>query len=201
MRALTIRQPWASLVAIGVKHIETRSWPTKYRGELLIHAGLAVPPIEPVGDWCPDRFLGEWRLQHYGSGCPGAPDDVPLPLGAVVAVATLADCVPIETPESEIARAERMVWTSGAGDLKLAHYDGSLLPEHPWVDDADIEDQLPLGWFAPGRWAWMLTDVRQVEPVPAKGRQGIWAPGADLIAAVAHATPLPDVADRSEGAS
>lgn len=40
MKALTLLQPWASLVVMGVKSVETRSWNTKYRGELLIHASL-----------------------------------------------------------------------------------------------------------------------------------------------------------------
>jgi len=38
MRAITLWQPWASLMALGYKKIETRSWSTKYRGPLLIHA-------------------------------------------------------------------------------------------------------------------------------------------------------------------
>lgn len=38
MKALTIRQPWASLIAVGVKTIENRSWGTKHRGPLAIHA-------------------------------------------------------------------------------------------------------------------------------------------------------------------
>ncbi|UAY51238.1 ASCH domain-containing protein [Ferruginibacter albus] len=38
MKALSLLQPWASLVMIGVKKIETRSWATDYRGTLLIHA-------------------------------------------------------------------------------------------------------------------------------------------------------------------
>lgn len=38
MKALTVWQPWAQLLAKGYKHIETRSWKTNYRGEILIHA-------------------------------------------------------------------------------------------------------------------------------------------------------------------
>ena len=44
MKVLTIREPWASLIGERIKIIETRSWPTKYRGELYIHAGLAAIP-------------------------------------------------------------------------------------------------------------------------------------------------------------
>ncbi len=38
MRALTLDQPWATLVAIGAKKIETRGWWTYHRGLLAIHA-------------------------------------------------------------------------------------------------------------------------------------------------------------------
>jgi hypothetical protein len=38
MRAITIWQPWASAIALGLKRFETRSWPTSYRGPILIHA-------------------------------------------------------------------------------------------------------------------------------------------------------------------
>jgi hypothetical protein len=38
MKAISIRQPWAALIVAGIKDIENRSWPTKYRGQLLIHA-------------------------------------------------------------------------------------------------------------------------------------------------------------------
>lgn len=44
MKALTLREPWASLVLEGVKTLETRSWATRYRGELFIHAGSGRVP-------------------------------------------------------------------------------------------------------------------------------------------------------------
>ena len=44
MKVLTIREPWASLIGEQIKIIETRSWPTNYRGELYIHAGVAPMP-------------------------------------------------------------------------------------------------------------------------------------------------------------
>ena len=43
MKALTIWQPWASLIARGVKQYETRSWATKYRGPIAIHAAMKNP--------------------------------------------------------------------------------------------------------------------------------------------------------------
>ena len=40
-RALTIRQPWAWLIVNGYKDVENRSWRTRHRGALLIHAGAS----------------------------------------------------------------------------------------------------------------------------------------------------------------
>ena len=42
MKALTIKQPWASLIIEGYKKYEFRSWKTNYRGKILIHAGLSL---------------------------------------------------------------------------------------------------------------------------------------------------------------
>ena len=46
MKVLTLKQPWATLVAEGIKKYEFRSWKTKYRGKLLIHAGAGVDKKE-----------------------------------------------------------------------------------------------------------------------------------------------------------
>ena len=43
MKAITVLQPWATLLVTGKKHIETRSWKTNYRGEILIHTGKKDP--------------------------------------------------------------------------------------------------------------------------------------------------------------
>ena len=42
MKVLSIREPWASLIIEGYKEYEFRSWKTKYRGKILIHASLGV---------------------------------------------------------------------------------------------------------------------------------------------------------------
>ncbi len=47
MKALSIREPYASLILSGVKKIETRSWKTNYRGELYIHASLGKSSPSP----------------------------------------------------------------------------------------------------------------------------------------------------------
>lgn len=42
MKVITLKQPWASLVAYGYKKYEFRSWKLNYRGPILIHAGLGI---------------------------------------------------------------------------------------------------------------------------------------------------------------
>jgi hypothetical protein len=48
MKALSLKQPWANLIADGKKTIETRTWSTKYRGKLLI-VSSKFPKIHPAG--------------------------------------------------------------------------------------------------------------------------------------------------------
>ncbi len=65
MKAITLWQPWASLIAIGAKKIETRSWATKYRGPLAIHA--AIKAVEkPL--YIDQRFIR--LLQNAGYNKP-----------------------------------------------------------------------------------------------------------------------------------
>lgn len=45
MKVLSIKEPWASLIMNGTKKIETRSWKTKYRGEIYIHASSSKAKI------------------------------------------------------------------------------------------------------------------------------------------------------------
>lgn len=40
MKALTVKQPWASLIVEEMKDIENRTWKTKFRGRILVHAGM-----------------------------------------------------------------------------------------------------------------------------------------------------------------
>lgn len=61
MKVITIKQPWASLIAAGYKRYEFRTWNTKYRGDILIHAGKGIDK-EAM-----ERFK-EYNLE-YPSGC------------------------------------------------------------------------------------------------------------------------------------
>ncbi len=88
MKALTLTQPWATLVATGEKRFEPRSWGTKYRGPLAIHAARAFP--RHARDLCATWPFAEVLERH------GFPSYKHLIGGAVVAVCELADCFRIE---------------------------------------------------------------------------------------------------------
>lgn len=81
IKAVSLMQPWAGLVAAGAKSIETRSWPAKYRGPLAIHASMGFP--EEARKLC----LQEPFKSALARGGYNDPKD--LPLGAVVAVCRL----------------------------------------------------------------------------------------------------------------
>lgn len=75
MKALTIRQPWAHAILHLGKDVENRSWPTRYRGPLLIHAAASLAP--------------RYRLYAAELGL----DPSSLVLGSVVGMVELVDCV------------------------------------------------------------------------------------------------------------
>jgi len=87
--ALTLWQPWASLIRYEVKRIETRSWTTSYRGPIAIHA--AKKPVAA------SDYLELFEL---------LPENCDFPLGCVVAIANLVDCVEM-TPEFITAQSEQ----------------------------------------------------------------------------------------------
>lgn len=76
MKVLTIQQPWATLIMLGAKKIETRSWDTKYRGPLLIHASAAMPKFnrELCGQEPFETYVRAWHE---------------LPLGKIIGQVTL----------------------------------------------------------------------------------------------------------------
>lgn len=83
MKALTLTQPWATLVALGAKTIETRSWHTCYRGPLAIHAAKGFP------GWAKRQcFLPPFSYVLASNGL--SPDT--LPRCEVLCLTELLDC-------------------------------------------------------------------------------------------------------------
>lgn len=153
MKALTLTQPWASLIAIGAKQIETRSWFTKYRGPLAIHAAKSFPHW--AQEFCLDEpFFSAFKkagIVHEGNWITD------LPLGQVVATCNLFDCV--EIPPMGLFSHKRKTIRHGTTTFLVP-------PKAP---------ELTFGNYDVGRFAWLLTDISSfVEPKQAKGAQGLW---------------------------
>lgn len=151
MKALTLTQPWATLVAIGAKRIETRSWSTSYRGELAIHAAKGMTREDA-------SIAGTEPFVRYLNG-----RGLDLPRGAILATARLVACEPT------------IVWSAGS----TFGAPGSLFGERgEWVPSPQIplgSDESAFGDFTPGRFMWILEDVVALpEPVPARGALGLW---------------------------
>jgi hypothetical protein len=89
MKALTLTQPWATLVAIGAKRIETRSWSTSYRGPLAIHAAKGFP--WDARDFTYAKMVRDLVGPHFNSSESG-PLDKQLPRGSVIATCNLVAC-------------------------------------------------------------------------------------------------------------
>lgn len=75
MKVITIKQPWATLIAEGLKEYEFRTWNTKYRGDILIHAGKGI-----------DREAMK-RFKSYNLGYP---------TGCIIAKAKLVDTMYVD---------------------------------------------------------------------------------------------------------
>lgn len=92
MKAITIRQPWATLIAEGYKEYEFRTWKTKYRGDILIHAGKGI-------DQKAMKLFQHLNLEY--------------PVGQIIAKAMITDCVKVDDALKEIlAKKDPIVYQS-----------------------------------------------------------------------------------------
>ena len=169
-KVLTLTQPYATLVALGMKKIETRSWSTSYRGPLAIHAGQGLGPVggkaglrDLVGSEPFHTALchvgGNGMLDWWGKDVVEQ-----LPRGAIVAVCELAICLPVER------------LTKGPGHITLTKIADRTNERWDFT-----EQEQAFGDYSYNRYAWLLSDVRRLpEPIPAKGALGLWEWDGDL---------------------
>lgn len=92
MKAITIKQPFASLIAAGLKEYEFRTWKTAYRGGLLIHAGKTM-----------DKEAMK-KFEKLG---------LSYPLGCIIAKASLTDCVKVTDDVRAVLRRKNALVYSG----------------------------------------------------------------------------------------
>lgn len=175
MKAISLWQPWASLIACGAKPYETRSWapPRDLIGTTIaIHAAKKIDKgaaefaeelmygqhqpggfdladkLEATMTLTPDRLMG-----RFGQATT-------MPVGCVVCIARLDAAFQLgEQAEGTALPAARVV----------RRLTSRQMPECFTVRYDDFGD------YAPGRWAWLLRDVKVLDPSPpAVGRQGFF---------------------------
>jgi len=174
MKAISLWQPWASLIAAGLKPYETRDWfpPAKLIGQkIAIHAAKKVD--KGAAQFAEEIMYGQHAdLGHAGADKISAtfnkPGDfdwanlgmAPMPVGCVVATAKLAAAFKIGDTAREgsalTAKVTSAIW-----------FYKTETPTSIRIDD--------FGDYSPGRWAWLLTDVKAINPpAPVKGAQGFF---------------------------
>ena len=166
MKAITLTQPWATLVSLGAKTIETRSWGTSHRGWLAIHAAKTMPSF--ARDLCFDEPFFS-ALEAAGDWVPDAENPtvtkLNLPYGAIVAVVNLHHV-------GEIRRA----WNG-----------------NPYVYPKDWSvtgDEVAFGDYTFGRRGWILANPHPLrEPIPCRGAQGLWDIPAEIAAEIYRRFP------------
>lgn len=159
MKALSLIQPYATLIMLGYKQYETRSWNTRHRGYLGIHASLGKPKwAREVAE--NNRYIREALERH------GLTFDT-LPRGALLGTCELVETLAI-------------VGCGSAAGLKRLDYDTrhpqDNRPEFkvPAFGLSDVE--VAAGDYADKRFAWKLEQVVEVpHPVACTGALGLWA--------------------------
>lgn len=99
MKALSLDQPWASLLAGGPKQFETRAWRTNYRGRIAIHATKKL-----TSEALTLTFQEAFARSLTRLGYLTAED---LPLGCIIGTATIVDMIPAMDVYRKIAQLER----------------------------------------------------------------------------------------------
>jgi hypothetical protein len=167
MKAITLWQPWATLLVTRVeecpwpgpcaipmvKRIETRSWPCPpsiIGRQVAFHAAKRNPEeVQGLGIRTTIRYDGK-PPQPWSYTFKGQPID--LPLGAIVGSGVITASLPIV--DGLKCGDHAHVCTHPAGALIL-HRDLSL----PGETEVILSDQLPYGDFTSGRWAWAIEDA------------------------------------------
>lgn len=90
MKALSIIQPWAELIVLGHKDIENRTWPTKVRGWVAVHASKSYSRAEwEFAQSALDdvREFVRWRID-----LPSI-EKADVAFGAIIGTVEIVDCV------------------------------------------------------------------------------------------------------------
>lgn len=147
MKILSVLQPWASLIVFGEKKIETRSWNTKHRGPLFIHASAKKN----------DTYRGimlDFQQEFFSLQLPAYKN---LPFGAIIGQVNMIDT---GKTNNVVEWESQNVAIVSDKELTFIHLS---------------KQEKAFGDYSPDRYGWLLTDPVQFEtPIPVKGKLGLW---------------------------
>lgn len=152
MKVISLLQPWASLVVLGHKKIETRSWKTEYRGPILIHASKKKISLkEGMYDLVDELCKIPGFMEAYKS----------LPYGAIIGKVDLITTGVLCPPYEDSCGRKGMYFNDKGATF--------------------TDKELAFGNYSPGRWGWLLSDpVLFKEPIPVRGSLSLWDYDIDL---------------------
>jgi hypothetical protein len=161
MKAITITQPWASLIAIGAKRIETRSWSTRYRGPLAIHAGAGLGPVGGQRSLAALLLTEPFRSVLAQAGMRDSRD---LPRGCILAVGELVAVFPTGATNDQgtsLSAQERAF-----GDYTAGRYGWQMENVRSFSSPVPTRGAL-------GLWEWEPPDdwLARLQPVTSSPRQ------------------------------
>ena len=159
MKALSLTEPWATLVATGEKKIETRSWKTPYRGLIAIHAAKNFPA------WAKEAVGVSFFkvLEKHGIFSPSD-----FTLGAIIGVTEIKACL------------------STNGQARLQFSAGNIEIENGVVTKNEMsgvcyKKPLPgtaencFGDYSANRFMWFLENPQRLkDPIPCRGALSLW---------------------------
>jgi hypothetical protein len=151
MKTLSIKTPYAYLIAYGVKTIENRTWKTKYRGKILIHAsGIDIEDI--FDDYLPKEILEEY--QKYWNAIDNN-QKYELQLKDSKKMAEL------DKISEKIIKEKKIFYKSGL-----------IIGE---VEIIDIQKNYDSIWAEKNCYNWILINpIIFNKPIPIKGKLGLW---------------------------
>ena len=123
MKVITIKQPWATLIAEGYKEYEFRTWNTKYRGDILIHAGKSI-----------DKEAAK-RFKDY---------NLEYPLGCIIAKATITDSILVDDEFVKRVGPKNPLVYKGIMERKNWHGYGFKLENVKKIDPISVNGKLSL---------------------------------------------------------
>ncbi|HVM19031.1 MAG TPA: hypothetical protein VM307_03620 [Egibacteraceae bacterium] len=179
--AMTVHQPWASLIVAGAKDVENRTWPipsTLARRRVCSSCGDDLERVNVTGV----------RLHEHAGRWFDWVDVGPAPFRLAIHASRTYDHAAVLTRRVHDAilrldhqPAERMGALLGHVTVTGSHHADDCVINHRYPQDDAPTKVYCSPWAEPDAWHWKLTDPERLPaPIPMRGRQRMWRLPADI---------------------